>query len=242
MIRGLIQITGTTNHDRSNPYPPVSDSSADANNTKLYAVGQRAYSPTLQRWMQEDPLGYVDGASLYEYVRSNPHRSHDPMGLSAGTMYPDVDGPTGTNSDWVMTGVSVVTIYEKNPGVDIFFIFGSHTFVMVDGVGYGFYPATGASPWDLFFGAPGVGKSGDEGTLKIAIQAKQQEYEANERCDPGAAKRFHDAVLAMVKANMGKGPMYRAIDYNCIWWAQMIIQMAAKAAKAQVRVNDRQTH
>jgi hypothetical protein len=39
------------------------------------------YSPTLGRWMQQDPLGYVDGMSLYESVLSNPSRYTDPQGL-----------------------------------------------------------------------------------------------------------------------------------------------------------------
>lgn len=36
----------------------------------------------LGRWMQRDPLGYVDGGSLYEYVRSNPTQYMDSYGLS----------------------------------------------------------------------------------------------------------------------------------------------------------------
>jgi len=33
------------------------------------------------RWMQQDPMQYVDGLNLYEYVRSNPLRSVDFNGL-----------------------------------------------------------------------------------------------------------------------------------------------------------------
>jgi RHS repeat-associated protein len=39
------------------------------------------YSPTLQRRMQEDPLGYVDGMNLYAYVREAPLALKDPEGL-----------------------------------------------------------------------------------------------------------------------------------------------------------------
>ncbi|MCY2950517.1 MAG: RHS repeat-associated core domain-containing protein [Planctomycetota bacterium] len=47
----------------------------------LYNFRMRDYSPTLGRWMQQDPMGYVDGMSLYEYVRSEPVASLDPSGL-----------------------------------------------------------------------------------------------------------------------------------------------------------------
>ena len=49
--------------------------------TGLYHVRNRMYHPTLGRWLQRDPLGYVDGMSLYEYVRSNPSGDTDPKGL-----------------------------------------------------------------------------------------------------------------------------------------------------------------
>jgi uncharacterized protein RhaS with RHS repeats len=42
-----------------------------------------SYSPTLGRWIQTDPAGYVDGPNLYEYVRSRPVSATDPLGLAA---------------------------------------------------------------------------------------------------------------------------------------------------------------
>jgi len=39
------------------------------------------YHPTLGRWVQRDPSGYVDGMSLYEYVRSSPTMGLDHAGL-----------------------------------------------------------------------------------------------------------------------------------------------------------------
>ena len=49
--------------------------------TQLYHVRFRFYHPHLGRWMQRDPLMYVDGMNLYEYVGSNPLMYFDPMGL-----------------------------------------------------------------------------------------------------------------------------------------------------------------
>ncbi|MCC7144889.1 MAG: RHS repeat-associated core domain-containing protein [Phycisphaeraceae bacterium] len=77
----------------------VSDWSADANNksdydnpilyagyrydseTGLYCVRHRIYHPTLGRWLQRDPAGYVDGISLYLYGYSSPVNWVDPTGL-----------------------------------------------------------------------------------------------------------------------------------------------------------------
>jgi RHS repeat-associated protein len=46
----------------------------------LYETPFRAYSPTLGRWLQRDPLGYVDGPNLYAYVIGKPLIYLDPYG------------------------------------------------------------------------------------------------------------------------------------------------------------------
>ena len=40
----------------------------------------RDYDPTTGRYIQADPLGLVDGASVYGYVGQNPGRHTDPRG------------------------------------------------------------------------------------------------------------------------------------------------------------------
>jgi len=42
----------------------------------------RMFNPTLGRFNQRDPLGYVDGMSFYEYIRSVPMILRDPTGRS----------------------------------------------------------------------------------------------------------------------------------------------------------------
>ena len=49
--------------------------------TGLYHVRNRMYHPTLGRWLQRDPKGYVDGMDLYEYCKSGPLNITDCMGL-----------------------------------------------------------------------------------------------------------------------------------------------------------------
>jgi len=41
----------------------------------------RYYQPATGRWISRDPLGYVDGMGLYEYVQSEPVAFADPLGI-----------------------------------------------------------------------------------------------------------------------------------------------------------------
>jgi RHS repeat-associated protein len=49
----------------------------------LYTVRHRHYAPDLGRWLSRDPLGYVDGMSLYEYVQGRAVIATDSSGQSA---------------------------------------------------------------------------------------------------------------------------------------------------------------
>ena len=60
----------------------------------LYTVRFRTYEMGLGRWIERDPVGYVDGMTLFQYVRSAPSFSSDPFGLA------DVCGPRV----WMFTG------------------------------------------------------------------------------------------------------------------------------------------
>jgi RHS repeat-associated protein len=46
-----------------------------------YHVRHRVYDVALGRWLTRDPLGFVDGMNLYEYVGSRPGVRLDPRGL-----------------------------------------------------------------------------------------------------------------------------------------------------------------
>jgi RHS repeat-associated protein len=51
--------------------------------TGLHYNWHRSYDPSLGRYTQPDPLGFVDGPSVYGYVRGQPQSGVDPEGLAA---------------------------------------------------------------------------------------------------------------------------------------------------------------
>jgi RHS repeat-associated protein len=53
----------------------------DNGSLKIQYSRNRYYHPRLGRWLTQDPLGYVNGMSLYEYCTSNPVNLMDPYGL-----------------------------------------------------------------------------------------------------------------------------------------------------------------
>jgi RHS repeat-associated protein len=61
--------------------------------TQLYYVRNRFYNPQLGRWIQRDPIEYLGGINLYEYVQSDPILKIDSTGF----------GGTGTKGSLTCT-------------------------------------------------------------------------------------------------------------------------------------------
>ena len=73
----------------------------------LYFYRQRHYSPNLHRFISEDPLGLLAGATVYSYVVNNPISFTDPLGLDVTiSLYPGA-GPFGHIGAGVNTSQTV---------------------------------------------------------------------------------------------------------------------------------------
>lgn len=84
--------------------------------TGLYFYRARYYSPTLHRFVAEDPSRFAGGEyNLYGYVRNNPVRRRDPTGLFSaggmGTFPPSVFPPSGPNPSWDVPPGSACDVY-----------------------------------------------------------------------------------------------------------------------------------
>ena len=61
----------------------------------LHYNWHRHYDPSLGRYTQPDPLGFVDGPSVYAYAGNSPLRYVDRLGLASGTGNGTLGNPTG---------------------------------------------------------------------------------------------------------------------------------------------------
>jgi RHS repeat-associated protein len=71
---GSMTVSGSS----SNPYQYTG---REDDGTGVYYYRRRYYSPALQRFISEDPIGFEGGVNLYAYVGSNPIGFTDPYGL-----------------------------------------------------------------------------------------------------------------------------------------------------------------
>jgi RHS repeat-associated protein len=62
--------------------------------TNLYYFDLRGYSPTMMKWIQADPAGYMDSLNRYGFVRNSPLLSVDPEGLATLTQIVTTDAPS----------------------------------------------------------------------------------------------------------------------------------------------------
>ncbi|MBS7420895.1 RHS repeat domain-containing protein [Pseudomonas syringae] len=63
-------------------YKTIRYSGKERDATGLYYYGLRYYAPWLQRWINPDPAGAVDGMNLYRFVRNSPLRFADQQGAA----------------------------------------------------------------------------------------------------------------------------------------------------------------
>jgi hypothetical protein len=187
-----------------------------------------SYDPTLGRFVEMDPAMYIDGPNLYQMELSNPIRYVDPLGLKA---------------KWVDSGCKKCEGYISGDQIwDGSSLWSAHTFLTVDGKGAGLYAWSNAGgPKDSSGGigvveTAGVVRGGDEGkypSMNGARPAKPgtpyslcKTIFVNEACNPGAAKKFHDRLLANINAQLGGKQHYGVAEHNCSDWVNEMIRDA----------------
>jgi insecticidal toxin complex protein TccC len=65
-------------------YKSIRYSSKERDSTGLYYYGFRYYAPWLQRWVNPDPAGFIDGFNMFLFAVNNPVRYIDSNGLVRG--------------------------------------------------------------------------------------------------------------------------------------------------------------
>jgi RHS repeat-associated protein len=66
----------------------------------LHQNWMRDYDPTTGRYLEPDPLGLIDGASVYGYVGQNPMIRIDPWGEESTRVYRLPEDPANLGPDW----------------------------------------------------------------------------------------------------------------------------------------------
>jgi RHS repeat-associated protein len=86
-------------------YKTVRYSGKERDAAGLYYYGFRYYAPWLQRWINPDPAGAIDGLNFYRMVRNSPITLFDQDGLS----------PPGDLAREIMASKSFNKAYKYNP-------------------------------------------------------------------------------------------------------------------------------
>ena len=65
---------------------------AEISSAGLYTVRFRWYSPDAGRWLERDPIGYVDGQNLFEICSGSPLTKIDFLGLDHDDLFDGIEG------------------------------------------------------------------------------------------------------------------------------------------------------
>jgi RHS repeat-associated protein len=132
----------------------------------LYFYRARFYSPTLQRFISEDPVGLLAGVNLFAYVLNAPTGFSDPIGLDRrGTVQVGFGGSACAFSVCVSTSLGVAV--DANGGVGLFGTSGGGAGVGASasaGLQFGFSNASDVTglggPFAQIGGGGGAGAAG----------------------------------------------------------------------------------
>jgi RHS repeat-associated protein len=90
-------------------HDPAVTGSAQASGQGKYHVRHRVYDAGVGRWTRRDPLGYVDGMSVYQYVSTTPIVATDPSGTLLRRGSCNIAESTGGSSSTTNPGPGAIT-------------------------------------------------------------------------------------------------------------------------------------
>jgi RHS repeat-associated protein len=84
----------------------------------LYYYGYRFYAPSLQRWLNRDPLGEQGGLNLWGYAANDPVGRSDPLGLAEGPKEqpPQPHPPVFSEREWTVGSDNCLCYALDRPG------------------------------------------------------------------------------------------------------------------------------
>ncbi len=94
-----------------NPFKYVGQLGILDDGHRLLFMRNRYYSPELGRFISPDPIGYVIGSNLYQYVLNNPMRWMDPVGFYEVTTYDQIARD-------LLVDIGLTKVFGKYPGFE----------------------------------------------------------------------------------------------------------------------------
>ena len=144
--------TTQTGQQSSNPFQYTG---RENDGTGLYFYRARYYSPGMQRFVSPDPLGQMAGVNEYTYVRNNPLRYIDPLGLLEFSGGGEASAHVAVVGGGVGTGFSI----DNNGTICVY---GSISLTF----GLGMYTGAGAN----MGGSSGTSSTGLSGTGGLFLE------------------------------------------------------------------------
>ena len=183
----------------------------DSGSLKIQYNRNRYLDYYMGRWFTQDPLGYVDGLNLYEYVKSNPMRWRDMWGL-----YHDFN-PSGPNPPSIPGGAIVWNISSWPSATMHILLYNFYTrlkwWIWSNGKSAEYVRIGGAFLNDV------IGQSllvdyADAVERQLEIDAKYMLSEL----DCGANDSFSDRGSSIILADLMSTNVRLSLQTFTVWW------------------------
>jgi RHS repeat-associated protein len=87
--------------------------------TGLYYYRARYYSPSLQRFINEDPIGLLGGINMYGYVGNDPISYRDPFGLDKDSMVTALRDFVNRSKQWIRDVILGASLEAAGPAMAV---------------------------------------------------------------------------------------------------------------------------